>query len=214
MIEKIGPEQCLCGGKCNQIGIPTEADCIKDLCPENHYCIYGNCYPECSDLPTANTERCYCYNNLCRIGMYGLQGPEEKYCNLSSGCMTFPECPQDMTLYDNGTYCECNGTLMDASIHYCMDNDTIEIPQDECPEIPDTAPETDCVCHYLESFNNVTLSMAPPSIVCEAGLMCNTTRVTCDPRPDPCPSLPEVASPRGCYCEVAHDICEEGRDNY
>ena len=254
---KIGSEQCLClldriraktlsvesDDEC--IMDPRESDCWDNLCPQDHYCYYGICYPECLDLPEANTESCYCHHEVCYIYKMEMEGFEsEKYCNLSSGCTTFQECPQDFTLFDNGTYCDCNGTLMDATMFYCLDNTIISLPEDDCPPIPDMAPETDCLCIYSESetdsetdsiANSETKSGAssgvnsgansatspgidphpdPPNMVCEAGLMCNTTLVTCEPRPDPCLSLPDVAGPHGCYCEVAHAICDEGKKNH
>ena len=224
---------------------PRESDCWDNLCPQDHYCYYGICYPECLDLPEANTESCYCHHEVCYIYKMEMEGFEsEKYCNLSSGCTTFQECPQDFTLFDNGTYCDCNGTLMDATMFYCLDNTIISLPEDDCPPIPDMAPETDCLCIYSESeTDSETDSLAnsetksgvssgvnsgansatspgidphpdPPNMVCEAGLMCNTTLVTCEPRPDPCLSLPDVAGPQGCYCEVAHAICDEGKKNH
>ena len=249
---KIGSEQCLClvdsDDEC--IMDPRESDCWHNLCPQDHYCYDGTCYPECLDLPDANTDSCYCHHEVCYIYEYEMEGLEsEKYCNLSSGCTTFQECPQDFTLFDNGTYCDCYGTLMDATMFYCLDNATIPLPDEDCPPIPDMAPETDCLCMYSESetdsetdsvansdtnsgansvANSDTNSEAnsatsivtdppphpdPPNMVCEAGLMCNTTLVTCEPRPDPCLSLPDVAGPHGCYCEVAHAICNEGKKN-
>ena len=30
-------------------------------------------------------------------------------------------------------------------------------------------------------------------------------------RPDPCPTLPEVAGPQGCYCQDAHALCDPGQ---
>ena len=83
---------------------------------------------------------------------------------------------------------------MNATSHYCMNNETIELPA-TCPPVPTLAPETLCTC------NNTN--------ICLPGLMCNETDHTCVIRPDPCPELPKVAGPEGCYCNLSHELCNE-----
>ena len=185
--EKIGAEKCLCN--CSY-PIPTDA-CSDKLCTDGQTCFDDTCYNECQDLPFYNGESCFCFKEVCENGTY---------CNLTSGCQkNIPDCPQDYSVFTDETFCLCKqnetvNDLMNATSHYCMNNETIELPP-KCPPVPSLAPDTLCTC------NNTN--------VCNPGLMCDDTDYTCVVRPDPCPELPQIAGPEGCYCSLSHELCNE-----
>ena len=203
-----GPEQCICG--CNYLNIPIEDECFANLCQEGEYCTWRpgdyipECFPECLDLPLFNYDSCYCLGEVCESQTGGIV-----FCNKTKdivtggqqpqrgGCSTLEVCPQDYTIFKDGPICDCNGTIILVNISFCMDDVEFPLPTMVCPPLPGLAPPGQCIC------NN--------TLVCVEGLMCNDTSNTCEERPEPCPSLPEVSDPRGCYCEVGHEICEEGQ---
>ena len=191
----VGPERCLCSNGLENI--PTiefhiEAMGGKYLCEEDQICWYGTCYDQCEDLPLLNTEKCFCNEEICN----SFYSPGS-YCNVTSGCLSFDDCPQDYSIYMDDVYCACNGTLIDPLTHYCMDNETIALPE-ECPVAPELAPELGCTCNMTS--------------ICTMDLMCMWIGMDarCGPRPDPCPDLPEVAGPDLCYCDMSVELCNLG----
>ena len=207
-----GPEQCICG--CNHLAIPEEDECKETLCKEGEYCISDleSCFSDCLDFPHANEESCYCLGDAC-VSYSG----EMVYCKKTSGiegdqnmmdfnisrpsldevgCYIPEDCPQDFTIFKDSVLCDCNGTIIFTNSSYCMDDIEFPLPTEECPPFPDNT-SVPCLCN--------------DTLVCEEGLMCNDMRNTCEERPEPCPSLPEVASFWGCYCEAGHEICQLGQ---
>ena len=201
----VGPERCLCE---NDLNIPTlefHIDALDGeyLCEENHICWRSKCYDQCEDLPLKNTEECFCNEEICNSQLalqlaFPLNGYSTySYCNVTEGCLTFDDCPQDYSIYTDDVYCACNGTLINSTTHYCMNNETIVLPE-ECPLAPQAAPELGCTCNMTS--------------ICTLDLMCLQSgyKPSCGPRPDPCPELPQVAGPELCYCELSVEICDIG----
>ena len=202
---KTGPEQCICG--CTNKS-PLQDFCSEELCKEGEYCRFGKCYPECLDLPFANSQSCKCGHDFCsdsihQASMFYSLLPDynikkkDVYCNLTSGCYTPEPCPQDQTIFKEGPMCDCNGTVILTNTSYCLDDESFQLPEIECPLAPDLSLSGQCICNK--------------TLICQKESMCDSFKHGCVERPDPCSALPEVAGTSGCYCKDGHKICETGQ---
>ena len=117
------------------------------------------------------------------------------YCNPDTGCYIPDECPQDFTVFTEGPMCSCNRELILTNSSYCFNDETVPLPTQECPQPPELSPEDMCLCN--------------DTFICQSELMCEENG--CVERPEPCPDLPELAGPQGCYCKEATAICELGQ---
>ena len=90
----------------------------------------------CDDLPSLNNGTCFCKAEVCAGG---------GYCNITEGCSTFIDCPQNYTVYQDDSYCLCNGSLMDPKTHHCFGNESLPL-YFHCNPMPDIANVSGCIC--------------------------------------------------------------------
>ena len=225
----VGPANCVCGCR-HWTAQPTAQEC--ELCLEGEFCYQDYylqseyCVQECEELPTINTQPCFCSWEVCdNNGM--------NYCNLTEGCQYFDSCPVSPydDLLSNETLCDCyQGGLCNITEYCSVESTTTTTTTttvttvlntefydtnyntgpkticlarpDDCPELPELSPEGGCTCNS--------------TALCSEGLMCDPTNTSspCTERPPPCLPFPDTAGPEGCYCALdgvtlTEEICQE-----